>query len=185
MLKTLARALLGLFGWSVVEPPARPDHAVIVGYPHTSNWDGVVALLTKVALGLPANWVGKDTLFRWPIGGIMRRLGGIPIDRSAPHGFVAQMAVEFAARPRFLLVIAPEGTRRLTKGWKSGFYRIALAARVPVALAFVDYSRRRSGILTYLTMSGDPATDIAAIASHYQGCQGKRPELASPIRWLD
>ena len=63
MLKALARALLGLFGWSVIEPPERPTHAVIVGFPHTSNWDGVVALLTKVALALPANWVGKDTLF--------------------------------------------------------------------------------------------------------------------------
>jgi 1-acyl-sn-glycerol-3-phosphate acyltransferase len=185
MLKTLARAVLGLFGWCVVEPPERPTHAVIVGYPHTSNWDGVVALLTKVALGLPANWVGKDTLFRWPIGGIMRRLGGIPIDRSAPRGFVAQMAAEFGARPRFLLVIAPEGTRRLTKGWKSGFYRIALAANVPVALAFVDYSRRQAGILTYLNMTGDPATDITAIATHYEGRAGKHPELASPIRWLE
>ena len=160
-------------------------HAVIVGFPHTSNWDGVLALLTKVALGLPANWVGKDTLFCGPIGGIMRWLGGIPIDRSAPHGFVEQMAAEFASRPNFLLVIAPEGTRRLTKGWKSGFYRIAREANVPVALAFVDYARREAGILAYLSMTGDPATDIAAIAAHYEGRAGKHPELASPIRWLN
>lgn len=185
MLKTIARTLLRLFGWTVIEPRERPAHAVIVGYPHTSNWDGVVALLSKVALGLPANWVGKDALFRWPIGDLMRHLGGIPVDRSARHGFVAQMAAEFATRPTFLLVIAPEGTRRLTSGWKSGFYRIALAAKVPVALAFVDYSLRQAGILTYLTMTGDPATDIAAIAAHYEGRQGKHPELASPIRWLD
>lgn len=185
MLKALARALLGLFGWSVIEPPERPTHAVIAGYPHTSNWDGVLALLTKVALGLPANWVGKDTLFCGPIGGIMRWLGGIPIDRSAPHGFVEQMAAEFASRPNFLLVIAPEGTRRLTKGWKSGFYRIAREANVPVALAFVDYARREAGILAYLSMTGDPATDIAAIAAHYEGRAGKHPELASPIRWLN
>lgn len=185
MLKALARALLGLFGWSVIEPPERPTHAVIAGYPHTSNWDGVLALLTKVALGLPANWVGKDTLFCGPIGGIMRWLGGIPIDRSAPHGFVEQMAAEFASRPNFLLVIAPEGTRRLTKGWKSGFYRIAREANVPVALAFVDYARREAGILAYLSMTGDPATDIAAIAAHYEGRVGKHPELASPIRWLN
>jgi hypothetical protein len=79
----------------------------------------------------------------------------------------------------------PEGTRSLTTGWKSGFYRIALAAKVPVALAFVDYARREAGILTYLTMTGDPAADIAAIAAHYEGREGKHPSLASPIRWLD
>jgi 1-acyl-sn-glycerol-3-phosphate acyltransferase len=185
MLKTVARGLLKLVGWTVIEPAGRPPRAVLVAYPHTSNWDGVYALLVKLAIGLPAHWVGKDTLFRWPLGGIMRRLGGIPIDRSAPQGFVAQMIAEFTNRPSLLLVIAPEGTRSLTKGWKSGFYRIALAAKVPVALAFVDYTKREAGILTYLTLTGDPATDIAAIATHYAGRVGKHPELASPIRWLE
>jgi 1-acyl-sn-glycerol-3-phosphate acyltransferase len=101
------------------------------------------------------------------------------------NGFVAEMVAQFASSPDFLLVIAPEGTRSLTQGWKSGFYRIALQAKVPVALAFVDYSRRQAGILAYLTMTGDPATDIAAIAAHYEGRVGKHPELAAPIRWLD
>jgi len=184
MLKSLARALLKLFGWTVIDVPERPVRAVLVGYPHTSNWDGVIALLTKLALGLDAHWVGKDSLFRWPIGGLFRRLGGIPIDRSARNGFVADMAAQFSTRPEFLLVIAPEGTRSLTQGWKSGFYRIALAAKVPVALAFVDYSRHEAGILTYLTMTGDPAIDVAAIAAHYESRCGKYPELAAPIRWL-
>lgn len=185
MLKNIARRLLALFGWQLIEPPQSPARAVLVGYPHTSNWDGVLALLVKLALGLDAHWVGKDSLFRWPLGGMFRRLGGIPIDRSARNGFVAAMAGQFAVRREFLLVIAPEGTRSLTQGWKSGFYRIALAAEVPVALAFVDYARREAGILTYLTMTGVPATDIAAIAAHYEGRQGKYPALASPIRWLD
>ncbi|MBT9523513.1 MAG: 1-acyl-sn-glycerol-3-phosphate acyltransferase [Dechloromonas sp.] len=185
MLKPLARGLLKLFGWTVSEPPARPARAVLVGYPHTSNWDGVIALFTKLALGLDARWVAKDALFRGPLDWIFRRLGGIPIKRDVRNGFVAEMATQFAANPNFLLVIAPEGTRSLTNGWKSGFYRIALQAKVPVALAFVDYSRREAGILTYLTMTGDPAADIAAIAAHYAGRQGKHPELAAPIRWLN
>ncbi len=185
MLKTLSHRLLALLGWKLIEPPERPAKAVLVAYPHTSNWDGVYALLVKWGLGLEARWVGKDSLFFWPVGGLMRRLGGIPINRHVRNGFVAEMAAQFAAHPNFLLVIAPEGTRSLTKGWKSGFYRIALEAKVPVALAFVDYTRREAGILTYLTLSGDPATDIAAIARHYEGRQGKRPELASPIRWLE
>jgi hypothetical protein len=95
------------------------------------------------------------------------------------------MVAQFATNPNFLLVMAPEGTRSLTKGWKSGFYRIALEAKVPVALAVVDYARREAGILTYLTMTGDRATDIAAIATHYEGRQGKHPEFAAPIRWLE
>lgn len=185
MLKLLAKKLLARLGWTLVEPPERPKRAVLVGYPHTSNWDGVIALLTKLALDIDAHWVGKDSLFRWPLGTLFRRLGGIPVDRSARNGFVAEMAAQFARRPEFLLVIAPEGTRSLTKGWKSGFYRIALAAKVPVALAFVDYSRRQAGILHYLTMTGDPATDIAAIAAHYEGREGKHPGLASPIRWIE
>jgi len=185
MLKTLSHRLLALLGWKLIEPPERPAKAVLVAYPHTSNWDGVYALLVKWGLGLEARWVGKDSLFFWPVGGLMRRLGGIPINRHVRNGFVAEMAAQFAAHPNFLLVIAPEGTRSLTKGWKSGFYRIALEAKVPVALAFVDYARREAGILTYLTLTGDPATDIAAIAAHYEGRQGKHPELASPIRWLE
>ncbi|PKO49479.1 MAG: glycerol acyltransferase [Betaproteobacteria bacterium HGW-Betaproteobacteria-4] len=185
MLKTLSRSLLKLFGWTVIEPPARPARAVLAGYPHTSNWDGVIALFAKLALGLDARWVAKDSLFCGPLDWIFRRLGGIPIKRNVRNGFVAEMVAQFASSPDFLLVIAPEGTRSLTQGWKSGFYRIALQAKVPVALAFVDYSRRQAGILAYLTMTGDPATDIAAIAAHYEGRVGKHPELAAPIRWLD
>ncbi|TXT30503.1 MAG: phospholipid/glycerol acyltransferase [Rhodocyclaceae bacterium] len=185
MLKTLSRNLLKLFGWTVIEPPARPARAVLVGYPHTSNWDGVIALFTKLALGLDARWVAKESLFCGPLDWIFRRLGGIPIKRNVRNGFVADMVAQFAANPNFLLVIAPEGTRSLTNGWKSGFYRIALGAQVPVALAFVDYARRQAGILTYLTMTGDPATDIAAIAAYYAGREGKHPELAAPIRWLE
>jgi len=184
MLKSLARIILTLLGWRLLDPPQRPARAVVVGYPHTSNWDALYGQLGKLALGLNARWVGKDNLFRWPFAGLLRRLGGIPVDRRAPHGFVDQMAAQFAAQPEFLLVMAPEGTRRLTDGWKSGFYRIALAAGVPLILTTVDYARREVGILAYLEPSGDPEADIATIAAHYAGRQGRNPALASPIRWL-
>lgn len=184
MLKSLARIILTLLGWRLLDPPQRPARAVVVGYPHTSNWDALYGQLGKLALGLNARWVGKDNLFRWPFAGLLRRLGGIPVDRRAPHGFVDQMAAQFAAQPEFLLVMAPEGTRRLTDGWKSGFYRIALAAGVPLILTTVDYARREVGILAYLELSGNPEADIAAIAAHYAGRQGRNPALASPIRWL-
>ena len=185
MLKSLARIILTLLGWRLLDPPQRPARAVVVAYPHTSNWDALYAQLGKLALGLDAHWVGKDNLFRWPFAGLLRRLGGIPVDRRASHGFVAQMAAQFAAHPDFLLVMAPEGTRRLTAGWKSGFYRIALEAGVPLILTTVDYARWEVGILAYVELSGDPEADIATIAAHCAGRHGRNPELASPIRWLD
>lgn len=184
-MKSLSRRLLELLGWTLVDGPERPPRAVLIAYPHTSNWDALYALLVKLALNLDAHWVGKDALFRWPFGKLLRHLGGIPVNRRQRTGFVEQMAAEFSNRQQFMLVMAPEGTRTLTAGWKTGFYRIALAAQVPIGLGFVDYQKRQAGILAYLTLSGDPQQDIAAIAAHYRDRPGKYPELASPIRWLD
>ena len=185
MLQALARLILHTLGWRLIEPNHRPARMLIVGYPHTSNWDAVYALLTGLALGLRANWAAKDSLFFWPLGSLLRHLGGIPVNRRRRSGFVEQMVERFTKDEECQHIIAPEGTRRLTAGWKSGFYRIALAARVPVGLGFVDYARREAGILAYLTLTGDPNTDITALAEHYAGCSGKHPELASPVRWLD
>lgn len=181
----ISRLLLKLLGWTLRDVDPRAPKAVMVAYPHTSNWDGVYALLVKFALRLDAHWVGKDALFCWPFGGLLRKLGGVPVNRRQRTGFVEQMAGEFAARDHFTLVMAPEGTRSLTNGWKTGFYRIALAAQVPIALSFVDYEHREAGILAYLMPTGDAEKDITAIAEHYRNRPGKRPELASPIRWLN
>lgn len=179
----LARLVLRLIGWTCIDKlVSRPDRAVVVGYPHTSNWDFPIGLLAMTALGLNARWVGKDTLFRGPLGPVMRWLGGIPVNRREPTGFVERIAAEMRRQRRFLLTIAPEGTRRLTPGWKSGFYRIARAADVPVLVGVIDYSRRQIGLLDAIDLSGDEAADMARIAACYGDCQGRRPELASPIR---
>lgn len=185
MLQALARLILKAQGWRLVEPPDRPRRMLIIAYPHTSNWDALYALLTGLGLGLRANWAAKDSLFCWPLGSILKRLGGIPVNRRQRTGFVEQMVERFASDKDCVLIMAPEGTRRRTEGWKSGFYQIAMTANVPVALGFVDYARREAGVLTYLTLSGDPQADIATIAGHYAGRSGKRPDQASPIRWLD
>jgi 1-acyl-sn-glycerol-3-phosphate acyltransferase len=180
----LARLVLRLFGWTCLDLPQRPDRAVVIGYPHTSNWDFPIGLLAMVALGLNARWVGKDSLFHGPLGPLMRRLGGIPVNRREHTGFVERSATELRCQRRFMLVIAPEGTRSLRPGWKSGFYRIARAADVPVLVGAIDYSRREIGLLASITLSGDEAADMARIAACYQGRQGRRPELASPIRLI-
>jgi hypothetical protein len=179
----LARRALALAGWStdVVWPPG--PRCVIVVYPHTSNWDFVVGYFVKVALGLPAWWIGKHTLFRWPIGGLLRRMGGIPVDRTAPGGLISELVREFQRRDTLWLAIAPEGTRARTDHWKSGFYRIALAAGVPVGLAYMDWRRRVVGLTTYLTPTGDEEADLGRIRQAYAGREGKHPGNAGEIRF--
>jgi 1-acyl-sn-glycerol-3-phosphate acyltransferase len=182
LMQRLSRGILHLLGWTCADIEARPARAVLVVYPHTSNWDFPLGLLAKAALPLNARWAGKDSLFRGPLGPLMRWLGGIPVNRRERTGFVARLAGELRTEPPFLLAIAPEGTRSLTPGWKSGFYRIALAAEVPLLLATIDYAHKRIGIIGSFTPSGDAERDIAALAGHFAECRGLRHELASPIR---
>ncbi|MCX7164463.1 MAG: 1-acyl-sn-glycerol-3-phosphate acyltransferase [Betaproteobacteria bacterium] len=184
LLRGPARLILKLLGWKLLDLPQRPAKAVVIGYPHTSNWDFPLAILTMLALEMDARWLGKDALFRFGFGPVMRGLGGIAVNRRQQTGFVERMAAEFASRSRLLLVIATEGTRSLRPGWKSGFYRIALAAGVPVVIGVVDYSKREAGLVSSLAMSGDADADMARIALCYEGRCGYHHEKASPIRLL-
>lgn len=182
--RPLARLVLRLLGWRLIDLPQRPPRAVVIGYPHTSNWDFPFALLGLAALGFRPRWAGKDTLFAGWRGPLMRLLGGIPVNRRERTGFVDRMTQEFSRHAEFLMVIAPEGTRRLTAGWKSGFYRIAVAAGVPVVAGVVDYPRRELGFLAAIELCGDEATDMGRIAACYEGRCGRRAELASPIQLM-
>lgn len=178
----LSRALLGLFGWRVVLVPPPVSKAVVIFYPHTSNWDFVIGVLARAAVAIPIGFVGKDTLFRPPFGGLFRRLGGMPVNRRESTGFVAQMAGLFAGRDQLYLAIAPEGTRAKVDHWKSGFYRVALAAGVPLGLAFIDYDRREVGILGWLDLTGDEAEDLAQLRARYAGRRGRKPRNEGEIR---
>ena len=171
------------------------ERAVIVFYPHTSNWDFVIGLLARFAIGIPVTWAGKDTLFRRPFARLWTALGGIAVNRRERTGFVAQMADAFRQRPRMLLAIAPEGTRTRTAHWRTGFYRVALAARVPIALGFIDYGRREIGVGALVHPRADIDADFAAFRAFYSGTRGessdatavpiarsgRHPEQASPI----
>lgn len=178
----IARFILSRLGWTCIDVAPRPPRAVLAVYPHTSNWDFPLGLLARAALGLDIRWAGKDTLFRGPFGPLMRALGGIPVNRREPAGLVERMAAELRAGPPSLLAIAPEGTRSLTPGWKTGFHRIARAARVPIVAATIDYGRRRIGLLATLEPGADIDADLAALAESYRDCRGLRPERAAPIR---
>jgi 1-acyl-sn-glycerol-3-phosphate acyltransferase len=158
------------------------NRGVIVVYPHTSNWDFPIGMLFRLGHGLPVFWMAKKSLFRWPFASLLRRLGGVPIDRSTPQGFIEGIAEQFQRRDFMWLMVTPEGTRSHTDHWKSGFYRIALAANVPCGLGYLDYPSKTVGIETFLTLTGDEAADMDTLAAFYADKRGLRPENASRIR---
>ncbi len=185
MLAGLARALLRVCGWRVeyVEPPA--PRGIIIVYPHTSNWDFVIGLLAKWAIGLPLRFVGKETLFRGftgaTLGRLMRLWGGRPVDRHRTSGAVTQLAELMRSEPWFWLALSPEGTRKFQNHLRSGFYHLALAMQVPVGLAFIDYASKTVGVHTYVMMSGDVAADLRLLREFYADKAGRYPPQASTI----
>lgn len=183
-----ARAALRLAGWTLHFNGLPAKQGVLIAYPHTSNWDFPLAIVTKWAVGIQVTFWGKDTLFAVPLfGRWLRWLGGVPVDRHSPRGIVGQMADELiAARAadRFLwLALSPEGTRRLAPAWRSGFYHVACKAQVPVGLVFFDYGRRAVGVERFVTMSGEADADLLTIARELRDPRGLRPENATPIRF--
>jgi 1-acyl-sn-glycerol-3-phosphate acyltransferase len=183
LIRRAALALLRLFGWrSVLVWPPEPK-GVIVVYPHTSNWDFIVGVLFRVGHGLPAHWVGKDTMFFWPLGQLYRRIGGIPVNRRASTGFVDTLLEEYRRRDWMWLAVTPEGTRGHTDHLKSGFYRLALAADIPVGLGYIDYASRTVAIDTYMRFTGDCERDLAALRRFYATKHGRRPEYEGEIRF--
>lgn len=173
--RALARGLLRLFGFTLdVHLPDVPK-LVLAGAPHTSNWDGVFGVAAILALGVRINWFGKDSLFRWPFRRLLVALGGVPIRRDQARGVVEQTADIFAEKERIYVVVAPEGTRSRAPEWKSGFYRVALAAGVPILLAYVDYRRKVIGTGPLIHPSGDYAADLAQIQAFYRTITPRHP----------
>jgi len=178
-----AAGLLHLFGWRVLFEPLPGPRGVVIVYPHTSNWDFLWGYLARLAMGHPFRFIGKDTLFWGPFGWALRRMGGTPVNRREPTGLIGRLAAEVTRQPWMWLAIAPEGTRAHTDHLKSGFYQLALAARVPVGLAFIDYPSKTVGLTDYLSLTGDEERDLAAIRACYAGKRGRRPAQASDIRF--
>ncbi|WP_176491247.1 1-acyl-sn-glycerol-3-phosphate acyltransferase [Polaromonas sp. AET17H-212] len=186
----LARALVRALGWRVDFAGLPTLQGVILVYPHTSNWDFPIAVLLKWAVGLPVQFWGKDTLFRIPLfGAWLRWLGGVPVSRSAPQGVVGQMTAMMKQKKAdgqyFWLALSPEGTRRLTDGWRSGFYRLALEADVPVGLAGLDYSRKRLVFRDFVRLTGDEDRDLEYMAKSLQDFHGFRAGAAAPVRLIN
>lgn len=183
----LARWILACFGWRVKFAGLPARQGVVVVYPHTSNWDFVVLVLAKWAVGIQASFWAKDALFSIPIfASWLRWIGGMPVIRHASYGVVGQAVERFRQSKvqdaYFWLGLSPEGTRKPTPGWRSGFYQTALQAEVPLLLVSVDYARCEVLALHSMRLSGDVGRDVDHIAAVLQGVRAKIPANAAPVR---
>jgi len=178
----LGRLVMKVMGWKVEGGPPRSNKMVIIAAPHTSNWDLILLLGAAFSLRLSINWLGKDALFRYGAGTIMRFTGGVPIDRSKHNNMVAHLVEEIARRDGFALVVPPAGTRSYTPTWKSGFYWIAKGAQIPLVCGFLDYERKVAGLGDSFVPSDDLTADMDRIRKFYAPIVAKYPENKSTIR---
>jgi 1-acyl-sn-glycerol-3-phosphate acyltransferase len=172
----LSKFYLNIIGWRRVGCLPELPRCVMIGAPHTSNWDAPIALAMVFAFRFKANWLVKHTAFRWPFRGVLSWLGGIPIDRTKSTDVVTQMVEELKKRAELVLLISPEGTRKKVTRWKTGFYHIACEAGVPLVLAFLDYARKEGGLGPVFHPTGNFEADISEILKFYTNVTGKRPE---------
>ena len=178
ILRWLSIGFLRLTGWSVVGSlPPGAAKSVLIAAPHTSNWDLPYTLMVAFSLRLNVYWMGKSSLFKPPFGTLMRWLGGIPVDRAQNNNLVAasSAAISCAAGP-LQLIVPPEGTRRNTRYWKTGFYHIAQGAGVPIVMAYLDYDKKVGGLGPVFKPTGDIDADMRVIKAFYAGVQGKNPD---------
>lgn len=180
-MRRLVHWILTRLGWAF-EGSMPPDPKwIAIGAPHTSNWDFFVFLATLGHFDIEVSFLAKHTLFRWPLGGVFRRLGGIPVDRNKTGGIVDAVTDAFESRDEMILVIAPEGTRDMARSWKSGFLSIAEAAAVPVVFAGVDYETKTLTLADRVHFNGDVAGFMEKARGFYQDKRGLRPELETPV----
>lgn len=176
MLRRLLSRLFWTFSrWTLRTEPAPSRPTVLVGAPHTSNWDFVLMLAIAWRLGIDLRWLGKKSLFAGWRGPIMRALGGIPVDRDDPGRIVGDAVAGVHAGEVFGLVVTPDGTRKGHSHWKSGFYRIAREAGMPVTLGFVDRTTMTTGLGPTLDLTGDVTADMDRIRAFYADKSGFHP----------
>ncbi|MEM1114992.1 MAG: 1-acyl-sn-glycerol-3-phosphate acyltransferase [Bacteroidota bacterium] len=174
--RALGRFTMRVMGWRFVGGFPDRERFVLVGAPHTSNWDGVIGFAAAAVVGVGFNVFAKRQLFVGPLAWLLRLFGGVPVDRDAPGGLVGGAVERLTDGTPRIVAITPEGTRRAVDRWKTGFHRIAVAADVPIAVAALDWGRRQIGIVGTVAPSGDLDADLAAIGTLLEGVNGKHPE---------
>jgi 1-acyl-sn-glycerol-3-phosphate acyltransferase len=178
VLRPFSIGMLRLAGWRLEGAlPVDCTKAVVIGAPHTSNWDLPYTLMSAFALKAHVHWMGKHSLFRFPFGALMQWLGGIAVNREKSTDMVAASASALRqATGSLYLVVSPEGTRSKTRYWKTGFYYIAQQAGVPIVMAYIDYSNKVVGVGPVFTPSGDIVADMQAIKAFYARFKGKNAD---------
>jgi len=163
-------------GWTAIITIEEPLKSVICVAPHTSNWDFLIGKLYYWSLNRKSSFLMKKSWFFFPLGNLLRSMGGVPVDRDKRTSVTDQMAEEFSKRETFHLAITPEGTRSLVKKWKMGFYHIAVKANVPIQLAYIDYAKKEMGITEIVYPTGDEKADLAKIYEFYRNVTARNPE---------
>lgn len=180
--RCLARLYWACSRWRLSTTSAPASPTILIGAPHTSNWDFVLMLAIAWQQDIPIRWLGKGSLFRGWRGPIMRRLGGIPVDRDDPARVVDDVVALIRSGEVFGLVVTPEGTRGTGKYWKSGFYRIARGAGLPLTLGYVDRTTMTAGLGPTIALTGDVAADMDRVRAFYADKAGLRPQLRTEPR---
>ena len=169
----IGRTVLRLGGWTMAGDFPDEPKLVIIAAPHSSGWDAVWGLAAKVAMGIRVVVIGKQELFRWPLGWLLRKFGIVPVDRANAHGVVDQVVERFAASNAMWFVLAPEGTRKHVRNWKTGFWHIARDANVPVLCVYFHYPTKTIGVGPIMHMTADSKADMARVRAYYQQWRGK------------
>ncbi len=169
----LSSRLLKLAGWRVEGQFPSIKRCVMIAAPHSTNWDFPLALAATFIRGGRIYWMGKHTLFWGPMGPVMRFLGGIPVNRGRAGSLVGQIVDAYGRADQLVVVVPPEGTRAKVREWKTGFYRIACGAQVPIVLAYIDFPSRTVGFGPVFEPCGDIDVDMPKIRDFYSGYRGK------------
>jgi len=176
-MRKLSKWLLNLWGWKTIgNVPEEHKKLLIVEAPHTSNWDYLLGMLAITSIGVKVNVIIKKELFFWPLGSLLKLIGGIPLDRSGKQNKVDALATLFKKRDELNLAITPEGTRALSTKWKKGYYYIAVKAGVPILLTALDYKKKVGIFGKLLHPTGDYDKDFKIIEDFYKGVVAKHPE---------
>jgi len=184
LMQGVARLLFRITGWVAEGGVLEPRRFVIIAAPHTSNWDAVILVTAAYIFGIRISWFIKDSAFVGPLGWLIRAVGGIPINRRLRQNVVAQAVEEFRRREEFILAVPPEGTRRHSDGWRTGFYYIAREAGVPIVLGYIDYRRKVAGLGRAVVPSGDIDADFEIFRTFYEQVTAKFPENRGVVRPL-
>ncbi len=181
-MKNIAKFIFyNIMGWKIEGSyPKDIKKFIIIGAPHTSNCDFIIALLMKIITGVKANYIAKHTLFKPPFGFIFKALGGIPLDRTKSSNTVEGIINLFSENDELILALSPEGSRKKTDKWKTGFYHIAQGANVPVIFNTFDFGKKIYRISEPYYLTGDMKKDFLFFHNYYKDAKGKHPEQFTP-----